>query len=113
MPVYILRAGDSGPVKIGFTSQTTPSFVVDRFNALQTGNHELLQLIRLLDGGADLEQALFQRFAHLRLHRSWYRFDDAMLGDLGAPEWHRRHLIRWPTLSHKEAARVRRLREAA
>lgn len=99
MPVYILRAGADGPVKIGRTSYTYPRGIVDRLTVVQTGNHELLHLIRLLDGHAALEMALFKRFAHLRVRASWYRFDEAMLGDLGAPDWPYLDQVEWPPLS--------------
>lgn len=113
MPCYILRAGENGPVKIGFTSRQEPYRVAKRISGIQTGNHELISIVRILEGGADLERALFVRFAHLHLHRSWYLYDDAMCGDLGAPDWHKRDLIYWPcTIAETNSRRwaTRRMR---
>lgn len=65
--VYIIQAGWTGPVKIGYARD-----IASRFSAIQTGNHERL-VIRLLMDGARLEEAeLHARFAPLRLHGEWF-----------------------------------------
>lgn len=72
MKTYIIRAGDSGPVKIGRTRQ-----MAYRLFTLQTGHYEELRLVRLIDG--DAEAVLHHRFAALRIRGEWFRFDPEML----------------------------------
>lgn len=46
MPVYMIRAGDDGPDKIGVARDQRK-----RLRGLQTAHAESLHLIRILDGG--------------------------------------------------------------
>ena len=97
MPVYFIRAGETGPVKIGWTKD-----VEDRRKILQTSQPELLQVIRVVDGTRSLERWLHDRFAALRLVGEWFRFDADMLAitlsDLEVPPAkrpRRRPLVSW------------------
>jgi hypothetical protein len=72
--VYFIRAGESGPVKIG-----TAHNIAVRLNSLQNGHYEQLVVVRLLDGDRHLEMRIHERFRHLRIRREWFRFDPAML----------------------------------
>ena len=81
MPVYIIRAGEHGPVKIGWTD-----VIVTRLSKMQIDNHETLILLRLFDGGRAEERQLHQRFADLHLHGEWHSYSKAMLGDVGLTE---------------------------
>jgi len=74
MPVYMIRAGEHGPVKIGFTND-----LAKRLVELQVGNHERLSVLRLFDGGAAEEARLHERFAENWLHGEWHGFSNAML----------------------------------
>jgi hypothetical protein len=81
MPVYMIRAGEHGPVKIGWTEN-----VEFRLKALQTANHQYLRVIRLFEGGPAEERMLHRQFADQRLEREWFTFTQAMLGDVGLNE---------------------------
>jgi hypothetical protein len=81
MPVYMIRAGEHGPVKIGWTDD-----VGNRLRIMQIGNHEKLVVIRLFEGGETEEAALHKRFADQHLRGEWHHFSKAMLGDVGLVE---------------------------
>jgi hypothetical protein len=69
---YFIRAGVSGPIKIGVATN-----VDHRLASLQTGHYQKLTVIRLIRGNA--ERALHRKFAHLRIRGEWFHFDEAML----------------------------------
>jgi hypothetical protein len=82
MPVYMVQAGDEfGPVKIGHGVDP-----VSRLENHQTGNHLELKLLRTFVGGVEEEAALHDRFALFRIRGEWFRFTDAMMGDVGLEE---------------------------
>ena len=81
MPVYMVRAGEHGPVKIGFSDN-----VALRLVKMQTDNHERLTILRIFEGGPTEEELLHERFADQHLHGDWHSFTDAMLGDVGLSE---------------------------
>lgn len=72
MAVYIIRAGYSGPVKIG-----KADCVPDRVRDLQTAHYEELRIIRVIH--ADAERQFHRHFSHLRIRGEWFHFDDEML----------------------------------
>lgn len=72
MKTYIIRAGESGPVKIG-----RAMFPAERLAGLQTGHYEELRIIREIAG--DAERELHERFRALRIRREWFKFDPDML----------------------------------
>jgi hypothetical protein len=74
MPVYFIRAGEDGPVKIGIADD-----VADRMRNLQCGNHLELTLLRTIDGGRPEELALHRRYEHLRSRGEWFAFTPDML----------------------------------
>lgn len=74
MPVYLIRAGDSGPVKIGHARS-----VASRLAGFQTGNHEKLTLLRTWPGAQPEEARLHRHFADLRTVGEWFRFSPEML----------------------------------
>lgn len=74
MPVYFIRAGDSGPVKIGRAID-----VAGRLAELQTAHYEVLHLIREVEGGAAEERWFHRHFHVLRIRREWFLFDATML----------------------------------
>jgi len=96
MPVYMIRAGEHGPVKIGHATD-----VAGRLYDLQSGNHERLTVLRVFDGGAAEEARLHERFADLHLHGEWHSFSKAMLGDVG--------LVELPHMSGKALAAFNRM----
>lgn len=81
MPVYIIRAGEHGPVKIGFAED-----VRLRLTKMQADNHERLTVLRVLVGGQQEESELHLRFAAQRMRGEWFEFSPELLGDLGIPD---------------------------
>lgn len=74
MPVYMIRCGEAGPVKIGKADDPQ-----SRLRDLQTGHHEELAIIRVLDGGEAEEKHLHTHFAEFRIRGEWFQFSDEML----------------------------------
>ncbi len=72
--VYFIRAGEAGPVKIGFSRS-----VQTRLAALQTAHHERLVLVAKHMGTIETERELHQRFTHLRLEGEWFRVEADLL----------------------------------
>lgn len=70
--IYLIRAGVSGPVKIGRAVD-----VRTRLAALQTAHYEELHLLRIVR--ADAEVAFHRRFSDLRIRGEWFQFDPEML----------------------------------
>ena len=81
MPVYMIRAGETGPVKIGHSNDP-----IGRLVELQVGHYEKLRIIRLFDGGEAEEATLHVRFADLHIRGEWHAFSRLMLGDVGLAE---------------------------
>ena len=74
MPVYILRAGAAPIVKIGWARNA-----VQRVKNLQTGHHERLRIIRLIDGPRSIEHWMQEHFADRCITGEWFRFCREML----------------------------------
>ncbi len=74
MPVYIIRAGNTGMVKIGVAEKPD-----QRRRELQTAHWESLRIIRVIEGQRPAERWLQQRFAAQHIRGEWYRFCDEML----------------------------------
>lgn len=81
MPVYMIRAGEHGPVKIGHSFD--PQF---RLGQLQISHWETLRIIRLFEGAEIEEAALHQKFADQYIRGEWHHFSQAMLGNVGLVE---------------------------
>lgn len=75
MPCYILRAGDTSFVKIGWADEDVEA----RRKLLQTAHWEDLTTIRVIDGPPSIERAMHRRFAAQKVRREWYRFHSDML----------------------------------
>lgn len=82
MPVYVIRCGESGPVKIGFTTN-----FLARLRYYETHNPGPVTVLRYMGGTKEDEKRVHQRFGHLRVRShpatEWFDFDPAMLGNLG------------------------------
>lgn len=74
MKVYFIRAGLSGPVKIGVTAD-----LERRLLDLQCGNHEELHVIRTEPGSGAVEAWLHQRFDGRLIRGEWFHFHPTML----------------------------------
>jgi len=68
MAVYVIQAGDDGPVKIGYTSGPAEK----RLRGLQTGNPYKLRILKVFDGDERHESELHRRFAGHRIRGEWF-----------------------------------------
>ena len=78
MAVYMIRAGKTGPVKIGHSNDPA-----GRLIDLQVSHYEQLYLLRVWYGSDVEEAALHIRFADLHIRGEWFGFSRLMLGDVG------------------------------
>ena len=68
--IYFVQIGADGPIKIGFTSASSP---VDRLRALQVGVPYELRLLGVISGGsAQDERRLHASFDQHRLRGEWF-----------------------------------------
>lgn len=74
MPCYVLQAGDTDRVKIGWAND-----VEARRIELQTAHWEDLRVIRVIDSDPWVERAMHRRFADQRIKREWFAFHPEML----------------------------------
>jgi hypothetical protein len=74
MPVYFIRSGEDGPVKIGFARDP-----LKRLATLQTAHHAPLKIIRLIRGDKTTERNYHIRYVRLALLGEWFEFDAEML----------------------------------
>jgi DNA-binding XRE family transcriptional regulator len=81
MPVYMIRAGENGPVKIGHSQWPEV-----RLGQLQISHWERLRIIRVFEGGESEEAILHARFADLHIRGEWHSFSRLMLADVGLVE---------------------------
>lgn len=72
MPVYFIRHGNSGPIKIGRASE-----VKRRIGQLQTGNPTALQLLGWLVASNDaaMEKELHEHYSEYRARGEWFKID--------------------------------------
>lgn len=98
MPVYMIQAGEDGPVKIG-----TAYNPHRRLAAFQNGHFHHLKMLAIYDGEAREERLLHQRFAALRIRGEWFHFDRDMLNP-GIPglEFTRPEIVEAPLLAEIE-----------
>ena len=83
MAVYLIRAGVTGPVKLGHASSCEDA--LRRLAALQVAHWETLHLLRMWEGDERAEGQLHARFADLRIRGEWFGFSRLMLADVGLP----------------------------
>lgn len=81
MAVYMIRAGQTGPVKIGHSADP-----VIRLLQLQVGHYEELRIIRLFHGDEPQERFVQAQFSDNEIRGEWYAFSKKMLGDVGLEE---------------------------
>jgi hypothetical protein len=74
MPVYIIRAGETDNIKIGWADD-----VDRRLYTLQTGHYEMLQIIRIIDTAEAGEHWLHRHFSEHHIRLEWFRFHPDML----------------------------------
>ena len=82
MAVYFARAGNNGPVKIGYTS----GLLINRIHNIQSSNAEDLVVLREYPKGTLEHEKFFHRkFEKSRIAREWFKYDPEIaifLGDL-------------------------------
>lgn len=71
--VYFIKAGDDGPVKIGWSEN--PDM---RLAQLQSAHHETLSVLAKFPGGRDVEAEVHQQLHDLRLRGEWFRDEPAL-----------------------------------
>jgi hypothetical protein len=74
MPVYIIRAGETGMVKIGWADDPE-----SRCSDLQTAHYEELRIIRVMEGPRSLEGLLHGHFGARKHRGEWFAFCPSML----------------------------------
>ncbi len=74
MPVYFVRAGNDGPVKIGWSTS-----ISSRIRALQTAHY--LEIIPLREIDCDIrgERIFHNYFYNKRIRGEWFEYDEIML----------------------------------
>ena len=75
MPCYILRAGDTDMVKIGWADQDVEA----RRSILQTAHWLELTIIRVIEGEPWIERGMHRMFAARCVRGEWFRFHEEML----------------------------------
>ena len=65
--LYIIRMGDSGPIKIGVAANPHA-----RMEELQTGNPEKLQLVKVFKNCGKYEQEAHKKFRRYRMQGEWF-----------------------------------------
>jgi hypothetical protein len=90
MPVYFIRSGDDGPVKIGVSWNPAA-----RIKSLAEASPVALRIIRVVDGNHQIERQLHARYKSLRLRGEWFLFCPTMMGDIGLAD------LPIPSLSRK------------
>lgn len=68
--VYLVQAGDSGPIKIG---HTLAERLDQRLGELQTGSPQRLRLLATLPGGKSREAELHRKFQSNRISGEWFK----------------------------------------
>lgn len=81
--VYVLQAGEGGPLKIGWTADLKR--LRRRLRAIQTGAHADIVIRRLFQGEPGLERALHKRHRPARIRGEWFRPTAAMLALVTKP----------------------------
>ena len=74
MPVYFIRSGDTGPVKIGWADD-----VEKRRKQLQTSHPYPLYVLRIVEGARGSERWLQLHYKAVQLLGEWFVFSDDML----------------------------------
>src|SRR5574341_1136092 len=79
--IYFIQQGEFGPIKIGYSADP-----VGRLRNLATSTHVELRMLATVDGDADDERALHEKFAHHRIRREWFKPAAEILAYIGLTE---------------------------
>lgn len=72
--IYFLEAADSDWIKIGTTFRLT-----ERLKVLSKKTKRKLRVLAVMEGGFSVENAIHQRFSHLRGENEWFVRDDELM----------------------------------
>lgn len=84
--VYVVRAKDSGNVKVGHSGD------VDwRLKSLQTGSWEELEIVFVIRGSRETERQIHEDFDHLHIRGEWFkgRIVDALVSAIADGDYER------------------------
>jgi hypothetical protein len=81
MAVYFIRAGEDGPIKIGFADDAAT-----RLRELQTGNHLDLRIVATREGGRTQEALLHDYLDEDCIRGEWFRPTERVLAVVGGAE---------------------------
>lgn len=73
MPVYFIKRGDNGPVKIGHSIEP-----YGRLKSLSMGGPETYRLVAWIDGDRDKERELHKKFSDARINGEWFKLNDEL-----------------------------------
>lgn len=74
MTVYFMKVQDGCAVKIGHALN-----VQTRLRDIQISNHQILEIVRTVDGGFDVENFYHKYFSDLHIRGEWFTFREDML----------------------------------
>lgn len=66
--IYVIQAGDQGPIKIGFAINPK-----NRISQLQTANPKKLRILKIINGGSDTEREIHKRLSAYRMNGEWFQ----------------------------------------
>jgi hypothetical protein len=91
MSVYFMRMGDGGPIKIGHAQN-----VAKRRTAFQIAVASTVEVLSVIDGGAETEAEVHRQFGHLRLRGELFRPDQELMA----------HIASLPPAAKRRAAKI-------
>ena len=80
MPVYAIRCGERGPIKLGVAGNPQ-----GRLIELQVAHFETLVLLRAWEGGEAEEAELHRQFFHARIRGEWHQLRENELDAITLP----------------------------
>jgi hypothetical protein len=72
--IYFIQQGDSGPIKIGFS--TRPK---ERLRTLQTAHTDKLNMLHCELGSEADEARLHRKFSNIHIKGEWFKADDSLV----------------------------------
>jgi hypothetical protein len=100
--IYFIRAGDEGPIKIGYTGGSPAK----RLRELQTMSPHRLVLLGACEGSVAGERAWHARYAHCREVGEWFQTTTSLLEEIGlACEW-RAEVCRMPPVKRPRITKL-------
>ncbi len=79
--IYFIQAGDSGPIKIGYTARDPAT----RRSELQSNCPLILTLLGYVLGDESKEAQLHEQFVRHHIHGDWFHPDSAILAVIEIP----------------------------